>query len=169
MSKKKYRTTILFVPIVLGIILCSSIVLPISATSWPPGTYIGYAEDGEDLSPNGHYDTTITFNSSGERVWFHWEEESFGSTHESHYYTVFAWPDENLDVYIGAVRNIYWFEMPWAIGIDEGEEGYDEVWSHQWTLQTADYPGWDDEYCSVFIYVQSGSGDCDIRIFVSDS
>jgi hypothetical protein len=149
--------------------LFSTIVVPISAYGWPPGTYIGYAADGQDLSPNSYYDCTATFNQTGERVWFYWEEEIFSSTHVSHYYTVYAWVDENLDVFIGSVRNVYWYEQPWSIGIDEGEEGYDEVLNHQWTYQTADMPYWDGIYCAIYIYCQGGSGDCHIRIFVNDS
>ncbi len=169
--KHQYLIASLF----LAAVLTAFIAVPVQATwpSWVPGTYIGYAEQDEDMTPNSYYDYYGTFNQSQERVWFHWEEEDFDTTHTSHYFSVWVWVDDELDVAIGVIRNHYVFAQMWqSIMVDDGEEGYDEVLGTTQFTSSGYYAYWDGlngNYIVVWVFCQGGYGDFHVRIFVTDS
>jgi len=164
-----------WLPFVLLTFVVATLFTAMPVDAWPdpwvPGIYIGYAEDGTDITPDCPYDYYGTFTGSeNKRVWFHWEEELFENTHVSHYFQMWVWIGSGLDVGIGAYRNEYMYAEMWpALYEDDGGWGYDEHLSHQYTNRPADYPAWDDEYCALFVYRVNGSGSFHVRIFVNDS
>ncbi|TFG31309.1 hypothetical protein EU527_12760 [Candidatus Thorarchaeota archaeon] len=176
MKIKLRQNQYLAVSIFFFTVLTAFVTIPINAwPDWPPGIYMGYAEDGEDMNPSGQYDYYDSFsipeNSSYEYMWFHWEEENFATTHESHFFSVWVWVDGTLDVAIEPFRNEYMHAQMWQyLIIDEGEEGDDEFLGTMQYTNTGSYTYWDDYICAIAVICKDGgSGNVHVRIFVTDS